>query len=286
VAELNHDDPARRHVPRPVVPVPTITPLETVSVERLPTEKLWRLRRPGARSPARDELARRFLPLARQLALRYANPNEPLEDLVQVASLGLLRAIDRYSPERGTPFSGFAVPTILGELKRHFRDTGWSVHVPRDVKELALRVDRASREMAERLGRSPQIDELAQFLELSVEAVLGALEAVNAHFGASLDAPAVGPDSDGAPLVELLGSEDDRLAMADSALDLFAGIRRLPHLERQALGLRFGEDLKQTEIAARLGCSQMQVSRLLARATRRLAGEDDGIGSDRCPTTR
>jgi RNA polymerase sigma-B factor len=286
VSELNDDDPAPRHLPGPVMPVPTITPLGTVSVERLPTEKLWRLRRAGARCPARDELARRFLPLARQLASRYANPNEPLEDLVQVASLGLLRAIDRYSPERGTPFSAFAVPTILGELKRHFRDTGWSVHVPRDVKELALRVDRASREMAERLGRSPQIDELAQFLELSVEAVLGALEAVNAHFGASLDAPGAGPDSDGAPLVELLGSEDDRLTMADSALDLFAGIRRLPYLERQALGLRFGEDLKQTEIATRLGCSQMQVSRLLARATRRLAGDGDGVGSDRCPTTR
>ena len=225
----------------------------------------------GGRRPARDELARRFPPRAQARgALRELK--EPLEDLVQVACLGLLRAIDRYTPERGTPFQAFAVPTILGELKRHFRDTGWSVHVPRDTKELALRVDRASRELTDRLGRSPQVDELAAFLQLSVESVLGALEAVNAHFGASLDAP-VGSDPDGAPLVEALGSEDGRLLLADTALDLAAGIRRLPYLERSVLGLRFGEDLKQTEIAERLGCSQMQVSRLLARATRRLAQE-------------
>jgi RNA polymerase sigma-B factor len=240
------------------------------SLRRLPAEELWQLRRPGGRCPARDELARRYLPLARKLASRYNNANEPLEDLVQVASLGLLRAIDRYRPERGAPFHAFAVPTILGELKRHFRDTGWSVHVPRDAKELALRVDRASRAMTERLGRSPQVDELAQFLELSVEEVLGALETVNAHFGTSLDAPAAGAEGEAAPLVEVLGSEDDRFALAETTLDLATGIRGLPYLERQALSLRFGEDLKQTEIAERLGCSQMQVSRLLSRATKRL----------------
>jgi RNA polymerase sigma-B factor len=245
------------------------------SVRRLTTEELWKRKLAGASCPARDELARRHLPLARKLAARYTNPNEPLEDLVQVASLGLLRAIDRYSPERGTSFHAFAVPTILGELKRHFRDTGWSVHVPRDAKDLALRVDRASRELTEQLGRSPQVDELAKLLELSVEAVLEALETITAHFGASLDAPASGPDSDGTPLVEMLGSDDDRLALADTALDLAAGIRRLPYLERRVLSLRFGEDLKQTEIAERLGCSQMQVSRLLARATRRLAGTNE-----------
>jgi RNA polymerase sigma-B factor len=248
---------------------------EHLSVRRLATEELWKRKLAGAPCSARDELARRYLPLARKLAARYTSPNEPFEDLVQVASLGLLRAIDRYSPERGTSFHAFAVPTILGELKRHFRDTGWSVHVPRDAKELALRVDRASQELTNRLGRSPQVDELAQFLKLSVEAVLGALETVNAHFGSSLDAPAAGPDSDGTPLVEMLGADDDRLALADTTLDLAAGIRRLPYLERRALSLRFGEDLKQTEIAERLGCSQMQVSRLLARAARRLAGENE-----------
>ena len=246
------------------------SPASTGSLRRLATEELWELRRPGGSCPARDELATRYLPLARKLASRYSNPNEPLEDLVQVASLGLLRAIDRYTPERGAPFHALAVPTILGELKRHFRDTGWSVHVPRGVKELALRVDRASRQMTERLGRSPQVDELAQVLELSVEEVVGALEAVNAHFGASLDAPAAGADADAAPLVELLGSEDDRFALAETTLDLAAGMRVLPGPERQALSLRFGENLKQTEIAQRLGCSQMQVSRLLSRATKRL----------------
>jgi RNA polymerase sigma-B factor len=271
VSEFADDHSAQPPAVRPPV---VRVPIDTISVRRMATDELWRRKLAAAPCPARDELARRFLPLARKLAARYTNPNEPLEDLVQVASLGLLRAIDRYSPERGTSFHAFAVPTILGELKRHFRDTGWSVHVPRDAKELALRVDRASRELTDRLGRSPQVDELAQFLGLSVEAVLGALEAANAHFGASLDAPA-GADSDGAPLVELLGSEDDRLVLADTALDLAAGIRRLPYLERRALTLRFGEDLKQTEIAERLGCSQMQVSRLLGRVTRRLAGNED-----------
>jgi RNA polymerase sigma-B factor len=269
VPELFDDHSPRRSTVRPPV-VAVAAPRDTISVRRLATDELWTLKCPGAPGPARDELARRFLPLARKLAARYTNPNEPLEDLVQVASLGLLRAIDRYSPERGTPFHAFAIPTIVGELKRHFRDTGWSVHVPRDAKELALRADRASRELTERLGRSPQVDELAQFLELSVEEVLGALEAVNAHFGTSLDAPAAGSDSEAAPLVELLGAEDDRLALADTALDLAAGMRRLPYLERRALSLRFGEDLKQTEIADRLKCSQMQVSRLLSRATQRL----------------
>ena len=250
--------------------------MDPAAARRLSTDELWRRKCDRPPCPARDELARRYLPLARKLAARYANPNEPLDDLVQVASLGLVRAIDRYSPERGTPFQSFAVPTILGELKRHFRDTGWSLHVPRDTKELALRVDRASRELTERLGRSPQVDELARYLDLSDEAVLAALEAVNAHFNVSLDAPAAGADAEAAPLVELLGADDGRLAVADTALDLAAGIRRLPSLERQALSLRFGADLKQTEIAARLGCSQMQVSRLLARATRQLTADDSG----------
>jgi RNA polymerase sigma-B factor len=273
VSELLDDHSA--HPPEAqssVVRISIAGPLDTISVRRSATEELWERKLAGGPCPARDELARRFLPLAGKLAARYANPNEPLEDLVQVASLGLLRAIDRYRPERGPSFQAFAVPTILGELKRHFRDTGWSVHVPRDAKELALRVDRASRELTDRLGRSPQVDELAQFLGLSVEAVLGALEAGSAHFGASLDAPAAGSDCDGASLVEVLGSDDHRLVLADTTLDLAAGIRQLPYRERRALTLRFVADLKQTEIAERLGCSQMQVSRLLARATRKLAG--------------
>ncbi len=277
MSELLDDDPARQEaLPAPVVRI-RVAPgaPDPGLMRRAETAELWQLRQSDGRGEARDELTRRFLPLARKLATRYTNPNEPLEDLVQVASLALVRAVDRYRPERGTSFSSYAVPTILGELKRHFRDTGWSVHVPRDAKELALRVDRASRELTERLGRSPQVDELAQYLALSVEEVLGALEAANAHFGTSLDAPVSGSDAETAPLVELLGSEDERFTLAETTLDLAAGIRRLPYLERRALSLRFGEDLKQTEIAERLGCSQMQVSRLLARATRRLAARHD-----------
>jgi RNA polymerase sigma-B factor len=236
VSELLDDESAQQDAPPPRVR--SVTPRwadghgpvdgQRHGLSRLDPAALWEMRDRDARGPARDELARRYLPLARKLAARYANPNEPLEDLMQVASLGLLKAIDRYSPERGTPFSSFAVPTILGELKRHFRDTGWSVHVPRDAKELALRVDRASREMAGRLGRSPQVDELAQFLELSVEDVVAALEAANAHFGASLDAPASASDPDAGPLVEMLGSEDDGFSLAETALDLGAATSTSP----------------------------------------------------------
>ena len=179
------------------------------------------------RGPARDELARRVCRWHASSPSAMPTPASRSRTSCRWRS-GSLKAIDRYSPERGIPFSSFAVPTILGELKRHFRDTGWSVHVPRDAKELALRVDRASREMAGRLGRSPQVDELAQFLELSVEDVVAALEAANAHFGASLDAPASASDPDAGPLVEMLGSEDDGFSLAETALDLGAAVRRCP----------------------------------------------------------
>jgi RNA polymerase sigma-B factor len=232
----------------------------------LETEELWPRRHA---SHAREELVRRFLPLARRLAARYRSANEPLDELVQVASLGLLGAIDRFDPEYGVPFASFAIPSILGELKRHFRDTGWSVRVPRGLQERALGIDKASRELTERLGRSPRVEELAQRLNLDIEDVLGGLEAVNAHYGVSLDAP-VASDPDAETLGETLGREDDGYALIDTKIDLAAGISRLPYLERKALDLRLRLDLKQTEIAQHLGCSQMQVSRLLTRAARRL----------------
>jgi RNA polymerase sigma-B factor len=224
----------------------------------------WQLHRDRR---AREQLFDRFRPLARRLAGRYTNPHEPLEDLVQVAYVGLLGAVDRFDPRRGVRFSSYAIPTILGELKRYFRNTGWSAHVPRGAQEMALRVDRASVQLAADTGRTPSVDELAQYLEIDLEDVLTGLEAGTAHYSVSLDAPAPGSgDEEPQSLGDGLGTGDDGYALVDAKLSLSAAIARLPHLERKALELRIDGDLKQSEVAERMGCSQMQVSRLLRRA--------------------
>jgi RNA polymerase sigma-B factor len=227
---------------------------------------LWRLRQAGDLA-ARDELIRCHLPLARKLASRYRSRNEPFDDLVQVACVGLVNAVDRYDPARGRSFRAFAIPTILGELRRYFRDGGWSVRVPRRTQELALRCEQVTREMTARLSRPPRVTELAEYLHISHEDALNGLEAGKAHFAVSLDAPM--PDA--SVLADTLGTEDERYALVDTRLDLVDGIRRLPYQERRALTLRISHDLKQSEIASRLGCSQMQVSRLLKRAATKLS---------------
>ena len=243
--------------------------------------------RDGDRS-AREELVLWFTPLARKLAGRYRNANEPLEDLVQVAHLGLLGAIDRFDPSHGAAFSSFAVPTILGELKRHFRDTGWSVHVPRGRQELALRVDRAIAHLNAVHGRTPSIDAIAEHLGISAEDALQGLEASAAHYTASLDAPTRGDDPDEATtLGDTLGTDDDRLGLVEMSVSLSAAIDRLPHLERRALALRVQYEMKQSEISEVLGCSQMQVSRMLRRAASTLGAltAHEALGT-RAPRTR
>jgi RNA polymerase sigma-B factor len=234
------------------------------------TEELFARLRTGHDDEAREELVNRFMPLARKLSSRYLNPYEPFDDLLQVATIGLLGAIDRFDPERGVGFPSFAVPTILGELKRYFRSTGWSAHVPRGAQELALRVDRASREFQSRNGRPPRVSELEEQLGMSTEDVLTGLDAGTAHYSVSLDAPvlASSADTEPEPLSSTIGTTDERISLIETSLSLTAAMRRLPHLEREALRLRLAEDLKQTEIADRLGCSQMQVSRLLRRAAK------------------
>ena len=244
-----------------------------VALSRTPTDALWSMRRDSA--AARDELVRRHLGLARRLAMRYQSPNEVLEDLVQVADVGLLNAVDRFELERGIPFSAYATPTILGELKRHFRDTGWSVHVPRGAKELALRVQQGVGELTERHGRSPEVRELADYLELNVERVLDGLDSAQAHYTDSLDAPLSDVDPDASTLADRLGTLDDGYDLVDATSALRGGIAALPYLERTALTLRMRDDLKQSEIAGMMGCSQMQVSRLLRRAAERLRARLD-----------
>lgn len=219
---------------------------------------------------AREELVDRFLPLARNLARRYAGAREPFDDLLQVASLGLVKAVDRFDIDRGAAFSSFAVPTILGELKRYFRDLGWSVHVPRGAQEQALKVQEAQERLTTRTGRPPTVNELAEFMELSVEDVLDALETSAAHHSASLDAPREDGDDESGTLVDVFGEEDRRFELVEETVTISDAAQQLSARERRVLALRFVHDMTQTQIAQEIGVSQMQVSRILRRALGRL----------------
>ncbi len=219
---------------------------------------------------ARDQLVERYMPLARRLARRYLGAREPLDDLVQVASLGLVKAIDRFDASRGSAFTSFAVPTILGELKRYFRDLGWAVHVPRGAQERALKVEEAEREIAARTGRSPTTQELATFLELSIDEVLDALEASAAHHSMSLEAPRDDVDADAGTIADVLGAEDPRFEWIDAGASIAKAAAYLSERERRILAWRFVEDRTQTQIAQLEGVSQMQVSRVLRGAVQTL----------------
>jgi RNA polymerase sigma-B factor len=224
----------------------------------------------GGDLDAREELVQRFLPLARDLALRYTYTDEPFDDLFQVASLGLIKAIDRFEPGRGTKFTSYAAPTILGELKRHFRDKGWALHVPRDLQERALAVSREREALSKRLGRSPTVRELAGALGCSVEEVLEASEAAASYEAASLDAPVTRDEEESAALVDLLGGDDSAYELVDSRDAIASTWRALPDVERKVVELRFMHDLTQREIGDQIGYSQMHVSRLMRRALARL----------------
>jgi RNA polymerase sigma-B factor len=213
-----------------------------------------------------------YLPLARSLARRYARSSEPYEDLCQVASLALVKAIERFDPQRGVEFRAFAIPTILGELKRHFRDAAWAVHVPRGIQERALLVEEASERLTNRHGRQPSVRELALYLELSSEEVLDGLRAAQAYDALSLDESPSGPsvDPDEPSLGETLGAEDARYSLIEADLALTDALRSLGERERRIVRMRFLEECTQSEIAARMGISQMQISRVLRRALAQL----------------
>lgn len=222
----------------------------------------------GSRDPAlRDQLVEAHLGLAEYLARRFSNRGEPLDDLVQVASVGLLKAVDRFDPDRGVEFSTYATHTIVGELKRHFRDKGWAVRAPRRMQELYLRLGSIISVLSQELGRSPTIAELATDAGVTEEEVLEALEAGHAYRFASLDAPSPGEDDS---LGSRLGTDDPNLADAEHRVALSPLLATLPEREQTILHLRFFEGLTQSEIAGRLGISQMHVSRLLARSLAQL----------------
>ena len=221
---------------------------------------------------ARDVLARRFLPLAEHLAHRFTGRGESADDLRQVASLGLVHAIDRFDPDREVRFSTFATVTIVGELKRHFRDKGWSVRVPRSLQEAALQVNRALGELWQELGRSPTMQELAARTGLSVDEVLEASDAVRAYSASSLDAP-VGDA--GTTVGELLEASDDAIEVSEAWMEIAPALERLPARERRIVFLRFFKGMTQSEIAEEIGISQMHVSRLLTQTIAQLREETE-----------
>jgi len=230
-----------------------------------------------------EELVVRYEPLVRSVARRYHARGEPLDDLVQVANVGLLKAIQRFDPDRGFAFTSFATPTMLGELKRYFRDSGWAVHVPRGVKERALELATASDKLSARLGRSPSIAELAEELGATQEQTLEALEAYHGRHASPLERGG-DDDEDGSPSpANTIGVEDEALERAEYMSVIARGVGALSDDDRRLLHLRFEEDLTQSEIAKRIGTSQMQVSRLLRAAIekiRRISGDIDPPGKE------
>lgn len=217
----------------------------------------------------RDELVAGYLPVAHHIAARYANRGEPLEDLKQVASLGLVAALNRYQPDLCRSFLGFAIPTITGEVRRHFRDRTWSMRVPRRLKELNLEINKTVTAMAQELGRAPRPSEIASVLRRPLDEVLEALEASQAYRAESLD-QAVGREEEAASLGDRLGEIDGRYELVTSCHSVAPHLAELPEREREILIMRFFEDMTQTQIAARFGISQMHVSRLLAKTLERL----------------
>jgi RNA polymerase sigma-B factor len=216
------------------------------------------------RQTIRDELVTMHLPLVRHLARRFNNRGEPLEDLVQVATVGLINSVDRFDAERGADFLSYAVPTVVGEIKRHFRDHGWAVRVPRRLKELHLSLTAATAELSQRNGRAPNASELAAHLNLSREEVLEGLEAANAYRSSSLDDPVRG-DGEMPTLAETLGDEDAALEHVEFRESLQPLLAQVPPRERKILILRFFGNMTQSQIAERMGISQMHVSRLLSQ---------------------
>jgi RNA polymerase sigma-B factor len=218
----------------------------------------------------RDLLIQRFLPLARSLALRYQRSGEPLDDLLQVASLGLIKAIDRFDPDRQIPFSSYAVPTILGEIKRYFRDRTWAVNVPHDLQELSLRVDRAVGQLAEKLHRQPSVAEIAAAVGATEEDVLEALQARSAYRAHSFDAPVGDADEASETLGDRIGVDEHGFDHAEGRATFAALLGIVTSRESEVLRMRFEQDMTQAEIGAIIGTSQMHVSRIIRQALERI----------------
>ncbi|MFJ6747213.1 RNA polymerase sigma factor SigF [Streptomyces sp. NPDC091266] len=220
------------------------------------------------RAELRNTLVRMHLPLVEHLARRFRNRGEPLDDLTQVATIGLIKSVDRFDPDRGVEFSTYATPTVVGEIKRHFRDKGWAVRVPRRLQELRLSLTTATAELSQRHGRAPTVHELAEQLGISEEEVLEGLESANAYSTLSLDVPDT--DDESPAVADTLGAEDEALAGVEYRESLKPLLEDLPPREKKILLLRFFGNMTQSQIAQEVGISQMHVSRLLARTLAQL----------------
>lgn len=223
------------------------------------------------RSTARDELVTMHLPLAAFLARRFRDRGESLDDLTQVATIGLIKAVDRFDPQRGVEFSTFATPTIVGEIKRHFRDKGWAIRVPRRLQELRISIGRATAELGQSTGRSPTVAELAAHLGVTDEEILEGLESAQAYATLSLDASSAdGTDEGGSSLADTLGEDDPGLGEVETRETLHPLVATLPPREQRIIHMRFYENMTQAQIAEQIGVSQMHVSRLLAKSLAQL----------------
>jgi len=260
----------------------TQLPLQARTANAPEKELLRRIHR-EADGAARAELITRYLPLVRSLARRFSSRGQPVEDLIQVGSIGLIKAIDRFDIERGVELSTYATPTILGEIKRYFRDKGWAVKVPRALQDLNIRLNRIIEQLTVELNRSPTIAELAEACAVSEEEVLEALESGRAYNSLSLFSSGSPDDEDSLELLDYLGREDDEYKLVEQRRYLAPAMARLDERERLILHLRFFEGMTQTQIAARVGISQMHVSRLIRKSIevlRQNMVDQDGIPPD------
>ncbi len=223
------------------------------------------------RATVRDELVKLHLPLVEHFARRFLNRGEPFDDLLQVGTIGLIKAIDRFDTDRGVEFSTYATPTILGEIKRHFRDRGWAIRVPRRLQELRITITAATADLTQHLGRSPTVRELAAKVGVSEEEILEGLESANAYSTLSLDAPDNGGDEGGAmSMIDVIGAEDAALEHVENRETIKPLLEALEPREKLILTLRFFKGMTQSQIASEIGISQMHVSRLLARTLAQL----------------
>ncbi|OFK24838.1 SigB/SigF/SigG family RNA polymerase sigma factor [Olsenella sp. HMSC062G07] len=245
------------------------------------TRELFRRYKDEGDEDARQQLVVSHLNLVRFLASKFKNRGEPLDDLIQVGTIGLIKAVDRFDPSRGLEFTTFATPTILGEIRRHFRDKGWSVRVPRRLQELSAKVNQTKELLTKDLHREPSVEEVAQALEVSVDEVLEAMESSSAYSTISLEGGATTDDDEEAPSVlDRRGEDDQGLVSADDRLSIEEAIRDFSSREQDIIRMRFLEGLTQVEIAGKLGISQVQVSRLLRRTLKKL---QDKIGPNDLP---
>lgn len=231
---------------------------------------------------ARERMIERYLPLADGLARRYRHTTEPLDDLIQVARIGLMKAVDRWDPDRGYSFSTFAVPTITGELQRHFRDRTWTIRPPRELQELYMRVQRVREQLSTELGREPTARDVADAIGCDAEDVVDALAAGDAYAPRSLDAPVRADEANGVTGADLLADDGREIARSEDAAALWQLAHVLDDRSWEVVRLRFHEDLMQREIGERVGCSQMHVSRILRDSLTRLreAADDANVVFD------